>query len=46
MEQLSALDATFINMETRNAPTHISGLSVYDQATAPGGRGRLARAWR
>ena len=37
MEQLSALDATFINMETRNAPTHISGLSVYDQATAPGG---------
>lgn len=37
MEQLSALDATFINMETRNAPTHISGLNIYDQATAPGG---------
>jgi len=38
MEQLSGLDATFINMETRNAPTHISGLCVYDQATAPGGK--------
>jgi len=37
MEQLSGLDATFINMETRNAPTHISSLMVYDQATAPGG---------
>ena len=30
MEQLSGLDAAFINMETRNAPTHISGLVVYD----------------
>jgi WS/DGAT/MGAT family acyltransferase len=38
MEQLSGLDATFINMETRNAPTHISSLMVYDQATAPGGQ--------
>jgi len=38
MEQLSGLDATFINMETRNAPTHISGLCIYDQATAPGGK--------
>ena len=37
MEQLSALDATFISTETRNAPTHISGLNIYDQATAPGG---------
>ncbi|HPG26321.1 MAG TPA: wax ester/triacylglycerol synthase family O-acyltransferase [Myxococcota bacterium] len=37
MEQLSGLDATFINLETRNAPTHISGLNVYDQSTAPGG---------
>ena len=37
MEQLSGLDATFINMETRNAPTHISSLMVYDQSTAPGG---------
>ncbi|MFO0688850.1 MAG: wax ester/triacylglycerol synthase family O-acyltransferase [Myxococcota bacterium] len=37
MEQLSGLDATFINVETPNAPTHISGLSIYDQSTAPGG---------
>lgn len=37
MQQLSALDATFINVETRNAPTHISSLMVYDQTTAPGG---------
>lgn len=37
MEQLSGLDATFINVETHNAPTHISGLSIYDQSTAPGG---------
>lgn len=37
MEQLSGLDASFINMETPNAPTHVGGLSIYDQATAPGG---------
>jgi len=38
MKQLSGLDATFLNMETRNAPTHISSLMVYDQSTAPEGR--------
>ncbi|MAG33387.1 MAG: wax ester/triacylglycerol synthase family O-acyltransferase [Deltaproteobacteria bacterium] len=38
MEQLSGLDATFINVETRNAPTHISGLAIYDQSSAPNGR--------
>jgi diacylglycerol O-acyltransferase / wax synthase len=37
MEQLSGLDAAFINVETHSAPTHISGLSIYDQSTAPGG---------
>ena len=37
MEQLSGLDAAFINFETRTAPTHISGLNIYDQSTAPGG---------
>jgi diacylglycerol O-acyltransferase / wax synthase len=37
MHQLSGLDATFINVETPNAPTHISSLSIYDQSTAPGG---------
>ena len=38
MQQLSGLDATFINMETRNAPTHISSMMVYDQSTAPEGK--------
>ncbi|MFK7897073.1 MAG: wax ester/triacylglycerol synthase family O-acyltransferase [Myxococcota bacterium] len=38
MEQLSGLDATFLNVETAHAPTHISGLAVYDQSTAPGGK--------
>ncbi|HEB90893.1 MAG TPA: wax ester/triacylglycerol synthase family O-acyltransferase, partial [Deltaproteobacteria bacterium] len=38
MEQLSGLDATFINMETRSAPTHVGGLAIYDQSTAPEGR--------
>ena len=37
MEQLSGLDATFINVETPSAPTHISGLAIYDQSSAPGG---------
>ena len=36
MQQLSGLDATFINVETNSAPTHISGLASYDQSTAPG----------
>ncbi len=38
MEQLSGLDATFINVETANAPTHISGMAIYDQSTAPNGQ--------
>lgn len=38
MEQLSALDATFINLETRSAPTHVGGIAIYDQSTAPEGR--------
>ena len=37
MEQLSGLDATFINVETPSAPTHISGLAIYDQSSAQGG---------
>ena len=37
MHQLSGLDAPFINVETKSAPTHISSLSIYDQSTAPGG---------
>ena len=37
MEQLSGLDATFINLETASAPTHVGGVAIYDQSTAPGG---------
>ena len=36
MQQLGGLDAAFLNLETRRAPLHISGLAVYDQSTAPG----------
>ena len=38
MQQLSGLDATFINLETPNAPTHVGGVAIYDQSTAPGGQ--------
>jgi WS/DGAT/MGAT family acyltransferase len=38
MQQLSGLDATFINLETPSAPTHVSGIAIYDQSTAPEGR--------
>lgn len=38
MQQLSGLDAAFINVETPNAPTHISGVAIYDQSSAPGGQ--------
>jgi diacylglycerol O-acyltransferase len=38
MEQLSGLDATFINLETPSAPTHVGGIAIYDQSTAPEGR--------
>ena len=38
MEQLSGLDAAFINLETTSAPTHVGGIGIYDQSTAPGGR--------
>jgi WS/DGAT/MGAT family acyltransferase len=36
MQQLSGLDATFLNLETAYAPLHISGLAIYDQSSAPG----------
>jgi WS/DGAT/MGAT family acyltransferase len=38
MEQLSGLDATFLNLETSSAPTHVGGIAIYDQSTAPEGR--------
>ncbi len=37
MRQLTGLDASFLYLETPNAPMHISGLAIYDQSTAPGG---------
>jgi diacylglycerol O-acyltransferase len=41
MHQLTGLDASFLYMETSNAPMHISGLCIYDQSTAPGGKVRF-----
>ncbi len=38
MKQLGNQDAGFIYAETHNTPMHISGLGIYDQSTAPGGR--------
>ena len=36
MQQLSGLDATFLNLETQRAPLHVGMVSIYDQSTAPG----------
>lgn len=41
MRQLTGLDASFLYLETANAPMHISGLNIYDQSTAPGGMVRF-----
>jgi hypothetical protein len=37
MRQLTGLDASFLYMETPNAPMYISGLGIYDPSTAPSG---------
>lgn len=37
MEQLSSIDASFIQAESPNLPMHISTVSVYDQGTSPRG---------
>jgi diacylglycerol O-acyltransferase len=37
VEQLSGLDATFLNLETARSPLHIAGLGIYDQSSAPEG---------
>lgn len=37
MQQLSGLDATFLNLETSRTPLHVSGLAIYDQSSAPEG---------
>ena len=41
MRQLTGLDASLLYIETPNAPMHISGLGIYDQSTAPGGKLRF-----
>ncbi|MFT7286517.1 MAG: diacylglycerol O-acyltransferase [Halieaceae bacterium] len=41
MQQLTGLDASFLYLETPNSPMHISGLAVYTQETAPGGKVRF-----
>ena len=41
MQQLTGLDASFLYLETSNAPMHISGLAIYDPSTAPGGHVRF-----
>ncbi|MFK7974674.1 MAG: wax ester/triacylglycerol synthase family O-acyltransferase [Halioglobus sp.] len=41
MRQLTGLDASFLYLETPNAPMHISSLSIYDQSTAKGGTVRF-----
>ncbi|MFZ4070515.1 MAG: WS/DGAT/MGAT family O-acyltransferase [Caulobacterales bacterium] len=37
MQQLQGLDASFVALETANAPMHIGSILIYDPATAPGG---------
>jgi diacylglycerol O-acyltransferase len=41
MKQLTGLDASFLYLETPNAPMHISGLYIYTQDTAPGRKVRF-----
>ncbi len=41
MQQLSGLDASFLYLETSEAPMHIGGVAILDPSTAPGGRFEL-----
>jgi WS/DGAT/MGAT family acyltransferase len=41
MEQLSGQDAMFLHAERDNLPQHFSGVGIYDQSTAPGGKVRF-----
>jgi len=41
VHQLTGMDASFLYLETPNAPMHISGLAIYDPSTAPGGKVRF-----
>lgn len=37
MQQLSAMDASFVYMETPHTPMHIGSVGIYDPSTAPDG---------
>lgn len=37
MQQLNAQDAQFLYMESENNLTHVTGVSIFDPSTAPGG---------
>ena len=37
LQQLSALDASFLYLENERVANHIGGLYIYDQSTVPGG---------
>ena len=41
MQQLSALDTSFIFNENSRCPQHVGNLSIFDPATAPGGKVRF-----
>jgi WS/DGAT/MGAT family acyltransferase len=43
MQQISGLDATFLFLETQNAPMHIGSVGIFDPSTAPGGKVRFKR---
>ena len=38
MKQLSALDASFLHLESPRTPMHIGSLNIYDQSSAEGGK--------
>ena len=38
MKQLSGLDASFLYLETRSAPMHLTGVALYDPTTAAAAR--------
>ncbi len=46
MEQLGALDASFLYAENERALNHIGGLYIYDQSTVPGGMLRFRQILR
>lgn len=41
LQQLAAQDAQFLYIQTPNNLTHVMGVNIYDQSTAPGGTVRL-----